>query len=149
MRSNLCILCDPRRLEKFCAALNRNYRCQAVGLCKKCPLALAGGLLQDTGVCVVEDFRALRKFCEITDKNLGCKAAFGTSRDNYGTCKSCPLATAIEVVHLMTLKSMTMGEAVKQSYRGPVSAQEAFEILAAYARGERRNRPYPEPEGGE
>ena len=75
------------------------------------------------------------------DRHYGCKRAFGTSRDQYGTCKACPLATAEKAMFLMNLKGLPMGEAVKQTLRSPVSGEEGYEILMAYARGK---EPYPE-----
>jgi hypothetical protein len=96
--------------------------------------------------CILEDQRLLRKFCEAMTRHYGCRQAFGTSKDQpYGACKACPLATAEATQYLMNLKNMPMGEAVKATLRGPVSADEAHEILQAYAR---QPRPYPE-EGGE
>ena len=95
--------------------------------------------------CILEDQRLLKKFCEAMDRHYGCKRAFGTSRDGYGQCKACPLATAEAAMYLMNLKNMPMGEAVKQTLRGPVSADEAHEILQAYAR---QPRPYPDKEEG-
>ena len=95
--------------------------------------------------CILEDQRLLRKFCESMNRHYGCKAAFGTSNNSYGHCMACPLATAEAAQYLMNLKNMPLGEAVKATLRGPVSAEEAHEILQAYAR---KPRPYPE-EGGE
>jgi len=94
-------------------------------------------------LCIIEDQRLLRKFCEAMDRHYGCKRAFGTSRDRYGSCVACPLATAEAAMYLMNLKGLPMGEAVKQTLRNPISGEEAFEILTAYARG---REPYPDAE---
>jgi hypothetical protein len=48
-------------------------------------------------------------------------------------------------MYLMNLKGLPMGEAVKATLRGPISAEEGREILQAYAR---QPRPYPDKEGG-
>ena len=96
--------------------------------------------------CILEDQRLLRKFCEAMSRHYGCRAAFGTSKDQpFGACKACPLACAEQAMYLMNLKNMPMGEAVKATLRGPISADEAHEILQAYAR---QPRPYPDKEEG-
>ena len=96
--------------------------------------------------CILEDQRLLRKFCEAMTRHYGCRDAFGTSRDQqFGACKACPLATAEQAMYLMNLKGLPMGEAVKATLRGPISAEEGREILQAYAR---QPRPYPDKEGG-
>ena len=91
--------------------------------------------------CILEDQRLLRKFCEAMNRHYGCKSAFGTSKDGYGQCAACPLACAEQAMYLMNLKNMPMGEAVKATLRGPISGEEAHEILNAYAR---TREPYPE-----
>lgn len=91
---------------------------------------------------ILADQRLLRKFCESMNRHYGCKRAFGTSRDGYGQCKACPLACAEQAEYLMNLKGLPMGEAVKATLRGPVSGEEAHEILTAYARTQ---EPYPDP----
>jgi len=80
------------------------------------------------------------------DKHYGCKRAFGTSRNDYGQCLSCPLATAEQAQWLMRYKGMTMGEAVKATVRLPVSREEGQEIIKTY---EKPKEPYPEevPDG--
>lgn len=93
-------------------------------------------------VCILEDQRLLRKFCEAMERHYGCRTAFGTSRDQpFGACVACPLACAEQAMYLMNLKNMPMGEAVKATLRGPISGEEAHEILNAYARA---REPYPE-----
>ena len=94
---------------------------------------------------ILEDHRLLRKFCAAMDHHYGCKQAFGTSQDSYGQCKSCPLACAEMAEYLINLKNLPLGEAVKATLRGPISADEAHEILQAYAR---QPRPYPDKEEG-
>jgi hypothetical protein len=47
--------------------------------------------------------------------------------------------------YLINLKNLPLGEAVKATLRGPISADEAHEILQAYAR---QPRPYPDKEEG-
>jgi len=91
--------------------------------------------------CILEDHRLLRKFCTAMDHHYGCKSAFGTSHDSYGQCKACPLACAEAAEYLINLKNMPMGEAVKATLRGPISAEEAYEILTAYAK---ERAPYPD-----
>ena len=152
MRHKNCVIEDGRLGDKFCAAMSRHYLCQQAGLCRShpqlgpiCPFARAVILYEKDGICVLGDQRHLRKFCGDTNKTLGCRGAFGTSKDRFGQCKSCPLATAEQTLYLINLKGLPTGEAVKQTLRGPVSAEEAHEILQAYAR---LPRPYPE-EGGE
>jgi len=92
-------------------------------------------------VCILEDQRLLRKFCEAMDRHYRCKRYFGTSRNSYGQCLACPLATAEQVNYLINLKGLPMGEAVKATLRAPVSEVERWEIMRGVAEG---GEPYPE-----
>lgn len=96
--------------------------------------------------CILEDPGLLRKFCKAMDKTYGCRRAFGASRDAYGECKACPLATAEKAMWLMRHKGMTMGDAVKSTLRESIAHDEAKEILAEASAAEKEPYPYLKPE---